>query len=149
MLLSVLPVLATPNLITCNHDAYQRTVLVDAPKFRRTMASDWQDPASGSPFRIFYDTTYVTSINNSLSCSQSGQQITWNGVRYTCTEDDIMTDAKRQVLIGTLENVRLYLQALLRVIPVDRLTATPAFPFYGAMRGRSLGQRQTVPPICS
>lgn len=71
--------------------------------------------------RIHFDYRYMDgTINNGKTCYQNGASVTYNGVTYTCTQDDVLTTQKAQAAKQTMENVRIYLQKLLKVIPLTK-----------------------------
>jgi hypothetical protein len=68
------------------------------------------------PIRVFIDTTFIENPDV-YACREVGQVNYW--ADGTCTEDDLLTPAKKDALLGTLENVKNFYEQLLAVTPCE------------------------------
>ncbi|EAY14765.1 GP63-like [Trichomonas vaginalis G3] len=65
--------------------------------------------------RLVMDYQYINGTSDDYkTCHKVGQQIFWDG-NFTCYEEDIITEKKRQTLIKTLDNVQNFITRLVRV----------------------------------
>ncbi|EAX97593.1 GP63-like [Trichomonas vaginalis G3] len=81
---------------------------------RKLQESSWQN------IRIKIVTDFITGeLDDDLKCKSIGQQISWRYGTITCTEEDFLNASRKANLLRTLDNVRIYLEKLLKVIPVS------------------------------
>ena len=107
--------LISTQIHNCTHDQFMKnTHLYYAKAYskRSLKAPTWEN------IRINFDYRYMDgTINDGMTCTYSGQSVSYGGYRYSCSSDDVLTPAKITAAKQTMENVRNYLQRLLKVIP--------------------------------
>ena len=118
----------TPLYHRCIHDTIQKQIKVQSVSIETTQTrtktrSKQTLGSSREPIRIHLD----YRINkDELQCVSAGQQISWQGSQFTCDSRDIFNQEQKSALIGTMNNVRDYLQGILLV---DRVNGPiPIFP---------------------
>ena len=109
--------LISTQIHNCTHDQFMKnTHLYYAKAYskRSLKAPTWEN------IRINFDYRYMDgTINDGMTCTYSGQSVSYGGYRYSCSSDDVLTPAKITAAKQTMENVRNYLQRLLKVIPLS------------------------------
>jgi hypothetical protein len=120
--------LAASRILHCGHHQFQHKLNVTVAKgTHRLLDSAWSDPAQGSPIRVHFDTSYVETLDSSVSCISAGSTVTWDSYSYTCTAADVFTADQKAALLATLSNVATYASTLLKVVPVETLISDPQF----------------------
>jgi len=66
------------------------------------------------PIRIFVDTFRIEQPD-SFACINGDETITWGGKTVKCTNNDLINDAKKNVIIATSNNVIRFIQSFLSV----------------------------------
>jgi len=73
------------------------------------------------PIRIEFDFSYINGSETYPSrCYNAGDLVVFRGIQYTCTDDDILTTQKIQVLKETFSNLK---QHLTKIFSVQRETS--------------------------
>nr|ADB92609.1 GP63 protease [Trichomonas vaginalis] len=116
MILSLLLV-AQLDVHTCNHDLEMGNItreLQGPSSYRNLKSTEWKS------IRIKVDYNYIDRTkDDARTCTWVGQIVTFQGVRYTCKREHILTYSKILAIEGTLNNVKSYLERLLTVIPFN------------------------------
>ena len=68
--------------------------------------------------RITVDSAF--QLGDKYTCNQAGQEIDWNGQKRICTEDDLMTTKKTNVLKQTMSNVATFVKSFLSVEKLEK-----------------------------
>lgn len=75
---------------------------------------------SWSNIRIYFDYRYMNGTHDDeLTCINVGQSVKWQSTQFTCSSADILNSSHIKAAVETMENVRIFLQKLLKVIPLD------------------------------
>lgn len=113
-----------------NRKALGDTIDVDAIQkilSSRRIAVTESDLFTRKPFRLIFDYDDAVSGADNFQCKYVGQEIAWSlNPQYTCKEEDILTDQKRESLIQTLKNVEKFISKFLK-IRHSKMTLTPYF----------------------
>lgn len=90
------------------------------PRAAEDVPAEPQQEDEWKQIRINIDTDYLNGYKmDSLQCAGVGQQISWRH-QVLCTENDILTQERKDALSQTLENVEKFLTKLLKVKPYDQ-----------------------------
>lgn len=82
------------------------------PQKRKIKESSWQN------IRINIVTDFITgALEDNLKCKSVGQTASWSRGTFKCAQEDILNESRKANFIQTLDNVKVYLQKLLKVIP--------------------------------
>ena len=103
----------------CNHDDFQRSLtVIRAPEVAHAARLGTVERHN---IRIKFDTTYIDTANPQglETCQNANDQITWGGETFTCTNDDLWTEEKRDVIKGTFANIETFFESILKVDPVS------------------------------
>ncbi|EAX97594.1 GP63-like [Trichomonas vaginalis G3] len=112
-------VLANSHAFQCMHNEneYWLVPKIDLASIkhqkRKLTESSWRN------IRIKIVTDFITwELDDEFKCKTVGQTISWERGTHLCTEDDFLNASRRANLLRTLDNVRIYIEKLLKVIPV-------------------------------
>ncbi|KAI5537059.1 regulation of choline O-acetyltransferase protein, partial [Trichomonas vaginalis G3] len=116
MILSLLLV-AQLDVHTCNHDLEMGNItreLQGPQSYRSLKNTEWKN------IRIKVDYNYIDNTkDDERTCKRAGQLVVFQGVRYICKQEHILSYSKILAIKGTLNNVKSYLERLLTVIPFN------------------------------
>jgi hypothetical protein len=131
LLVGLLPFLVYGKVFHCMHDELPPIVIPQHLRlFEAALTDTWQSPAGGQPFRVFFDTTYLENPTPGVTCTSSSDVVTHSGRTWQCREEDMFGTDKKNAVIDTLENLRLFMLDLMKVVPVESQVADPAFQLY-------------------
>ena len=88
--------------------------------------------SSRKPIRVFFDYTYLYNPD-SQTCTYAGQSITWGNKVYQCTVDDLLTPEKISTIVGTYDNLKIYLGKLLNVTQLTTPITLRSWPGYATI----------------
>ncbi|EAX73365.1 GP63-like [Trichomonas vaginalis G3] len=116
MILSLLLV-AQLDVHTCNHDLEMGNItreLQGPQSYRSLKNTEWKN------IRIKVDYNYIDNTkDDERTCKRAGQLVVFQGVRYICKQEHILSNSKILAIKGTLNNVKSYLERLLTVVPYN------------------------------
>ena len=144
----------------CEHDRLQKTINMS---YTALPTRKWRLLGeSRQNIRVFFDYTYIDNperLGEGLYCSKAGDSVNWRGDdpsgAVACLDDDTMTDEKKNVIKGTFENLKTYLESTIKVdrvtgsytltnsdkkIPVSRTTTDGNTDLYITLYPRPFGQ---------
>jgi len=99
---------------SCIHDQ----IMKDIPHISDETTAFDGDPPSDSekePMRVVFDWNTIDSGIDSSQCRTVGQKISWGSSTVSCTQDDILTPQKIEVLKATFANLKDFISRLIRV----------------------------------
>lgn len=105
----------------CSHDAFMANTTPVMSKAYRDgggIYNTWNNIRIKFDYRYFYE-----SSSDRHLCRYENEIITIKGQRYTCQVEDVLAPEKRFAAIGTLRNIKSFVERFVKVIPVDQ-----AFP---------------------
>lgn len=104
----------------CSHDMLMKDTEIKYVGPERERSALIKRYSNWSQIRIKFDFDYLDgTLPDPLMCKQVGQIVKWQGSKYNCTQDHLLTKKKIDAVKGTLENARQFFQNLLSVIPAD------------------------------
>lgn len=104
----------------CHHDELWKSLNIEIPKkepinnHRILLDDSWEKIR----IKFVYDWLDGTK-EDKYKCTEENQSVQWGYLQPVpvCNKNDIIDDNKINVIKGTLENIRVYLEKLLQVIP--------------------------------
>lgn len=140
---------------TCGHDKLIKRLQNVKPKLMKGVGEPRLKSSFRTPINIVYNYYFIDNPSkDKYNCKNVGDVITIEGRSVTCTQGDIITDAKKRALKETLANVKLWyhntlnltkyqasskqdLQVLESIVPLEY----PQPPVESNRRCRSLSHR--------
>lgn len=93
----------------------------DIPKEELISSSSLKNGAHWKQIRIFFDYRYLDGTRMDYKmCKTAHKDVSWRKETYTCKQEHILTDEKIKIIKGTFNNIKSYLQRLLKVIPLTK-----------------------------
>lgn len=123
---------------TCEHDAYMARSGIASTysregrkKISSLLVEHFAEKhekrqVTKEPIRVHMDTTRVSSTD-ALSCQTAGSQVTMeDGLRYTCTSNDVLTAGKIAIISNVMNAIRDALLQMIQVTPVANNLILPS-----------------------
>ena len=102
----------------CVHDDMNHTFRINENILSRKSSTNSVLGSSRESIRVVYNISHIINETDTKMCKSVGDTITWSQGTFTCKNEDLITDAKKQVITETFDRLTDMLKNLLKVYPL-------------------------------